>query len=191
MFSGVLAGEALSRLLNNKPKLPKILISALVVLCTIPTTIITLKDVYIPKNPPAKISNEELDALNFLSKQDEGIVLTLPFDESLAKLAEPNPPRPLYLYASTAYVSAFSNHQTFLEDEINLTITNFDWKKRRDEIISNFVNAKAAADVSNFLKENKIRYVYLTNQQARKFPPKIQKLTKIFENTEVTIYQVP
>ena len=50
-FTGILTGIALSRV--------KSYILILIVLLTIPTTIITLKEVYIPSRPPAKLSINE------------------------------------------------------------------------------------------------------------------------------------
>src|SRR3990172_3661184 len=83
---------------------------------------------YLPARPPAMISNEELEALKFLSTQPMGVVLTYPFDKFKAKEAEANPPRPLYLYESTAYVSSFAKKPVFLEDEVNLDITGYAWR---------------------------------------------------------------
>ncbi|CAN5304536.1 hypothetical protein BH10PAT1_BH10PAT1_1730 [soil metagenome] len=183
IFSGILAGVALK---NLKSKF----IITVIILLTIPTTIFTLKDVYIPGRPPAKVSNDELQALNFLSKQKDGIVLTYPFDKDAANAAINNPPRPLYLYDSTAYVSAFSNHQTFLEDEVNLNITNFDWRTRRNEIFDNFLNTLDQNTARNFLKENNIKYIYWVKAQRAKLGETQLGINKIFENTEVNIFKV-
>ncbi len=190
-FSAILAGIAISKAspfgLNNFKN--RILV-AVIILLTIPTTIITLKDVYIPGRPPAKVSNEELSALNFLSKQEDGVVLTYPYDMAKAKEAENNPPRPLYLYDSTAYVSAFSNHQTFLEDEVNLNITDFDWRARRDVVFSDFLNTSDQKTARDFLKQNNIKYVYWVKPQRAKIGESQLGVIKIFENDEVNIFKV-
>jgi len=183
IFSAVLAGIALKNLKNK-------FFILIIILFTIPTTIITLKDVYIPGRPPAKISTEELTALNFLSKQKDGVVLTYPFDSGAAKAAINNPPRPLYLYDSTAYVSAFSNKQVFLEDEVNLNITNFDWQSRHKEIFDNFLNTLDQNTAREFLKNNNIKYVYWIKTQRAKLGETQLGLTKMFENKEVFIYRV-
>ncbi|MEK7112139.1 MAG: hypothetical protein AAB875_02315, partial [Patescibacteria group bacterium] len=116
-FSGILAGIVLGESAKRVPS-----IAVFIFLLTIPTTIGTLSH-YLPSRPPAKISKEELKALNFLAKEPTGVVLTYPFDALKAKEAEVNPPRPLYLYESTAYVSAFTKKPVYLEDEVNLDIT--------------------------------------------------------------------
>lgn len=182
IFSSVLAGIALKNTRN------KILI-VFIILITIPTTIITLKDVYIPGRPPAKISNEELSALSFLLEQPDGVVLTYPFDSAKAKEAENNPPRPLYLYDSTAYVSAFSSKQTYLEDEVNLNITDFDWRGRRENV-EKFLNTLNANEARSFLKGNNIKYVYWVKPQRAKLGESQLGLSKIFENSEVNVYEV-
>jgi hypothetical protein len=181
-FSGILAGITMSQIKS------KVLI-ILIVLLTIPTTIITLKDVYIPGRPPAELSNDELQALNFLSKEPDGVVLTYPFDQTAATLAIPNPPRPLYLYVSTAYVSAFSEHPTFLEDEVNLDITGYNWQARLSEVQSWYKEANQTK-AREFLKENGIAYIYWEKPQRALLGEGQLGLKNIFENKTVIIYKV-
>ena len=181
-FSGILAGITVGEL-----KLSKIALSAIVIF-TIPTTFATLRH-YLPSRPPAKISHAELEALSFLSGQTEGIVLTYPYDQDLAKAAEANPPRPLYLYESTAYVTAFSSKQVYLEDEVNLNITGYGWPERRKKI-NNFLNTLDQAEARTFLKENDISYVYWVDDQRAKLGESQLGIEKIFGNEEVNIYKV-
>lgn len=183
-FSGILAGVSLSNLGVSflKP------LVVLFVLLTIPTTIITLKDVFIPNRPPAKLSVEEKDALEFLNKQPDGVVLTYPFDKNKSKEAENNPPRPLYLYESTAYVSAFSGKVVFLEDEVNLNIMGYDYLQRRNNVESWYKETNQVKAIE-FLAKNKINYVYLVKPQHAYLSEDILGLNKIFENKEVIIYR--
>ena len=185
--ASVLAGVAMAEILSRL-RLRQSIVVASVVLLTIPTTIGTLVEVYLPARPPAKISNEELSALSFLAKQKEGVVLTFPFDSIAAKEAEANPPRSLYLYESTAYVSAFSNKPTFLEDEVNLDITGYDWRKRRKEV-QEFYTSLDHALVRNFLKKNNITYIFWLKGQRATLGESQLGLTQIFENDEVLIYR--
>jgi hypothetical protein len=179
-FSGILAGIFVAKL--NK------WILVLVVALTIPTTIISLKDIYLPGRPPAMLSNEELSALKFLGSQPDGIVLTYPFDVNKAKEAEVNPPRPLYLYESTSYVSAFSGKTTFLEDEVNLDITGYDWRTRRKEIESWYKETNKEK-ARGFLKGNGIEYVYWIKPQRAFLGEGQLGLIRIFENSHVDVYQ--
>jgi hypothetical protein len=189
VFSGVLAGVFLGEWLetqkNNKKKI--LTITSILVL-TLPTTMATLKH-YLPARPPAKISHEELEALSFLSEQPDGVVLTYPFDRIAAEAAVTNPPRPLYLYESTAYVSAFGDKPVYLEDEVNLNITGYDWRNRREEV-EGFLDSLDHQRVWSFLRENNITYVYWIKGQRARLGEGQLGMTRIFENSEVDIYKV-
>jgi len=167
----------------------------LVVFLTIPTTLITLKDVYLPNRPPAKISSLEVQALKVLEAKPNGIVLTYLFDEVKAKEAEKNPPRQLYVYVSSAYVSAYSNKPVYLEDEVNLDITGYDWRGRRKEV-ENLLKLTDPVEVKKFLQANNIKYLYLAKQlspnpgELLKVGPEQTDLKNIFENSEVAIFEV-
>jgi hypothetical protein len=189
-FGGILAGVAVSEIFRTLigPMYRYIYVGAILVF-TLPTTSITLKSVYIPSRPPAMLSYDEISALTFLSKQPDGIVLTYPFDADAAKSAENNPPRPLYLYISTAYVAAFSRHLTFLEDEINLDITGYDWGERRNEV-ENWYKETNKETATKFLKGNQIKYIYWVRPQKAFLGEEQLGLKNIFENSKVTLYRV-
>lgn len=182
-FSGILAGIALSKVKSRA------VIFVLVAL-TLPTTWQSLKH-YLPSRPPAKLSIEEIDALRVLSTQPMGVVLTYPYNSQEAKMAETNPPRPLYLYDSTAYVAAFSHHPVYLEDEVNLNITGFDWKSRRAKSEQFFTTTDGNL-AKDFLQENNITYLYLANiDKDRPLLSDTQVgMYNIFENSQVAIWKV-
>lgn len=190
VFSGVLAGIAFTDIIkakrfSNNSNLQFITVIILFII-TIPTTIGTLKH-YLPMRPPAKVSKEELEALRFLAGQPEGVVLTQIFDKDKANEAIENPPRPLYLYESTAYVSAFSKKTVYLEDEVNLNITGYDWKKRREKVLSIYETSDID-DVKHFIDSSGIRYLYLVKDLP--YPKFINDLDfqNVFENKEVVIF---
>jgi len=188
-FSGILAGVAFAEISSwsKSPRLYSIEVAALIAL-TLPTTIGTLGH-YLPARPPAMISNEELEALRFMSTQPTGVVLTYPFDKFKAKEAEINPPRPLYLYESTAYVSAFAQKSVFLEDEVNLDITGYRWRARRAEV-ETFYKSNSTSEVRNFLTNNNISYIYWIRGQRALLGEGQLGIEKIYENQEVEIYKV-
>jgi hypothetical protein len=189
-FSGILAGIVIGNFLEkHSDTLLYNSVSIAIILLTIPTTIGTLYYVYLPSRPPAIISNEELKALKFLSEKPNGVVLTYPYDPIKAKEAEKNPPRPLYLYESTAYVSAFSNKPVFLEDQVNLDITGYDWKNRRAEV-EEFYQALDQKMARGFLKSNNIKYIYWVKPQRARLGESQLGLKRIFENKEVDIWEV-
>ncbi len=187
--ASVLAGVAIGEISAKLKTSILYGIEVAIVLLTVPTTIGTLAEVYLPIRPPAKISNEELSALNFLAKQKDGTVLTYPFDRLAAQNAVANPPRPLYLYESTAYVSAFSDKPVFLEDEVNLDITGYDWRARR-KLVEEFYASQDHALVGSFLKKNNINYVYWLKGQRATLGESQLGIKKIFENSAVDIYKV-
>jgi hypothetical protein len=184
ILAGVLLGELLQKLVSRKA----IVLGSVVVLLTIPTTIGTLGH-YLPQRPPAMVSGQELEALQFLEKQPTGVVLTYPFDSALAKAAEANPPRPLYLYESTAYVSALSGKSVFLEDQVNLDITGYDWKTRRDEV-EGFLQSSDLKLVRNYPRQRNIAYVYWLKGQRAVVGEGQIGMERIFENGLVEIYRI-
>ncbi len=195
VFSGILAGVCLGKYLDKNADekhstmihhSKRVGLILLIIAMTVPTSVGTLKH-YLPQRPPAMISNQELEALDFLANQPDGTVLTQPFGREKALAAQSNPPRPLYLYESTAYVSAFSGKQTYLEDEVNLEITGYDWRKRRKEV-EPFFGENCKIDV-NFFTDKEVSYIYLVKQNLckREFETIADK---IFENLEVVVFKV-
>jgi hypothetical protein len=179
-FGSILAGITVSKL--------GALGLVLVILLTIPTTYLTLKDVYIPSRPPAMLPTDEFEALKFLKLQPRGVVLTFPFDSDKAKEAVNNPPRPLYLYESTAYVSAFSMKQVFLEDEVNLNILGYDWQGRRELAWSWYLESDQKV-AREFLDRYNVKYVYWVKPQRALLGESQLDLERIFENNTVIIYR--
>lgn len=192
VFSGILAGVTLGGWLERVKKgfmsHISIYVTLAIVFLTLPTTFGTLKH-YLPARPPAKISSEELEALKFLKAQPDGVVLTQPFDREAAEKAINNPPRPLYLYESTAYVSAFTGKQVYLEDEVNLEITGYEWRQRRERTLT-FFGTKEIELAKEFLNENDISYIYLVNGQRTRIDVSHLEIVKIFENSYIVIYRV-
>lgn len=178
-LSAVLVGIAVSRL--NK------YLFILLLLFTIPTTVLTLKDVYIPGRPPAMLSNSEIEALEFLRKQADGIVFTYPFDMAVNLGPNYTAPVPLYKYASTSYISAYSGKQQFFE-RTNLDIMGYDWEDRFEKIQRWYKESNQ--DVARkFLSEYNIKYVYWVKPQRALLGDKQLGLEQIFENEEVIIYR--
>ncbi len=187
-FAGILAGVYLGHLIetNNSRLNTSILysIEVMIILLTVPTTICSLGN-YISKTPHSTLPKSELEALNFLNKEPSGTVLTYPY----AKENSTNSPIPLYLYTTTAYVSAYSGKPVFLEDEMNLGIMQYDFQERRNSV-KNFLNTLDVESARNFLRENNIAYVYWLKDQRARVGDLQLGLTLIFENENVTIYAV-
>jgi hypothetical protein len=171
---------------NRNPKPPLLLAALLIILLNLPTTIGTLTQ-YLPHRAPSRIPYAELQALEFLKDQPEGLTLTQPFLEDSRNLYPP--PKPLYAYETTAYVSAFSSQPTFVADYMNLEITGFDWQTKHDQALRYF-RAPHTGWAEEFLKENQIKYLYIIRHHPLlgDFTPP-SYLEKIFTTDEVTIYK--
>jgi len=187
-FLGIAAGISAGGWLK-KDTLKNRLVAGAIVVLTLPTTFGTLRNDYLTDRPPAMLPADEVEALEFLSRQPRGVVLTYPFDSALAKEAESNPPRPLYLYVSTAYVSAFSKKQVFLEDEMNLDITGYSWGERKNEVMK-FYESLDQEFVREFLSRNNISYIYWVKPQRARLGETQLGIERIFENVSVDIYKV-
>lgn len=145
---------------------------------------------YLGKIPPTAISKKELSALNFLQKQPLGTVLTYPYDAYLKQNFK-STPLPIYAYETSSYVAAYSRHLTFLEDEMNLENSGFDWSSRRRESDLFFTQKNQFSD-RGFLVNNQIDYIYIPKIYISKIPklsPDMY-LELIFENPEIIIYKV-
>ena len=175
----------LAHFLSNLWSKNKILILVILLISCI-TSFATLKD-YFGNPSPSCLPNSEIEALNFLKNQSNGFVLTYPYDQYKKK--NMSTPIPLYAYETTAYVSAFSGKQTFLEDEMNLDITGFDWKSRlADE--QKFFNTSDKFFARGFLINNNIDYIYLVADQNFSLSTFDLQITEIFNNSQVKIYKV-
>jgi len=163
----------------------KILVLFLLIFSSI-TSFGTLKD-YLGNPPPSSLPNSEIEALSFLKNQGDGFVLTYPYDKY--KKNNMTTPLPLYVYETTAYVSAFSGKQTFLEDEMNLDITGFDWKQRRIEE-EKFFSSTDHFFARGFLINNNISYIYLVGDQNFSLSTSDLQINEIFNNSQVRIYKV-
>ncbi|MBI2008144.1 hypothetical protein HYS82_00620 [Candidatus Amesbacteria bacterium] len=155
-FLGILAGQAISKLRYTIP----------IILLTVPTTFQSFSH-YLPKQPPAMISNEEQAALKFLSTLPPGVVLTYP--------AQPD-----------AYAPA---HPTFLEDTVNLDITGFSWRDRLSQVKTFFSSSDPDSAVK-FIKNYNIYYIYLSD--VAHFRPILSEsqlgFKKLFENSQAAVW---
>jgi len=184
-LAGIISGTVVGNLIINSKVsgIIKYFIIIGIILLTVPTTINLLGN-YI-HNPQSILPNYEIEALNFLEDQTSGVVLTYPYlDKNYIDYS-----LPLYLYTTSAYVSAFSNKTSFLEDETNLGIMRFPFEERRKSV-DNFLNTLDEKIAYNFLRSNNITYVYWLKGQSARVGDKQLGLTKIFDNIDVKIFKV-
>ncbi|MFA5828019.1 MAG: hypothetical protein WC841_01470 [Candidatus Shapirobacteria bacterium] len=145
---------------------------------------------YTGNPPPTAIDRNELEAISFLNKLPPGTILTYPFDQ-YSKLIHPSTPLPIYLYETTSYLAAYTKHQTFVDDYMNLQNSGYNWTERLDSS-KKFFDQKSIYQDRGFLVNNGIDYIYLAGSQKNKTDLKIDQLyiKNIFENPEIIIYKV-
>lgn len=183
-FASVFAG-ALFAALWQKAKLTGFAVVVVLLLIAPINAVVTFSS-SLSKTPPARLTLGELEALNFLRGQPEGVVLTYPFDKNLrAKL---NDPFPLPAYETTSYVSAYSAKPTFVEDEIQQDILQNDYQKRLTAS-SDFFRGRDTSWSNNFLTENNIRYIYLPKLAIPSFDISGIKVKSIYDNSEASIFE--
>ena len=179
-FANFYLAQFLSRLwLKNK------ILVVILLITTSLTSYSTFKD-YFGYPPPSSLPNTEIEALTFLKNQPDGFVLTYPYNKY--KKDKLSTPIPLHAYETTSYVSAFSHKQSFLEDEMNLDITGFNWKERRTEE-EKFFSTSNEFFARGFLGNNNIKYIYLVDDQNFTLSILDLQIDQIFDNGQVRIYQ--
>lgn len=180
---GLFAAAVLGQLVFKLPKAISLTLVILVLIIT-PVNSIATATYYTNYLPHGRIEPKEVEALQFLKNQQQGIVLTFPYDKKTKqKISEP---WPLFAYDSTAYVSALSNKSVYLEDEPQNDILLTDYKKRLVASKDFFYRVNG----EKFLKENNIKYVYLPKIYNLTLDTNSLNLKTIFENETVLIYKV-
>ncbi len=183
ILAGVVIGSCQDRVRAGR----RVLVFLALAVLTLPTTIGTLVYNYLPQRPPARISLEELEALDFLRQEPQGNVLAYPYNPDWrAKFSEP---RPLYAYETTAYIAAFSGKALYLEDEMNLEISGYDWSSRK-EASARFFLTNDRDWARKLLEENRIKYLYLVKGQKMNLGLADLSAGMIFENGEVAVYKI-
>lgn len=184
-ISAVCGGYFFAKIVNRVGKVFALPIIVIFILIT-PINSWASANGYLSYQPHALISNQELEALNFLKSQEDGVILTYPYDKNLkAKIAEP---WPFFAYDSTAYISAFSNKAVFLEDEPQNDILLTDYKNRLLLSKDFFVNSEIVG--TKFLTDNNIKYIYLPKIYNLTLVSDKFKIKQIYENSEILIYMV-
>lgn len=183
---GLFSGKgAISILKKIKSIYLKIILSILIVIFTGLTTVGSIMQ-HTGFWPSARVGYTELRALEYLRTIPKGVVLAPFFDGQSASAILP--PKPLYAYASTAYISALSGQPEFLSDTINLDITGYNYQERAKDV-QRFYNTIDIQWAKNFLLQNDIKYIYETPLKRLTISPDKLSLTKIYDSGEINIYQ--
>ncbi len=183
-IAAVVNGLVILRILVGFKKIIAVPIVLLILLIT-PINSWATANGYLSYQPHALISEKEIEALQFLKAESDGVVLTYPYDSNLKRRM--SEPWPLLVYDSTAYVSAMSGKQVFLEDESQNQILLNDYKKRL-ALSKDFFSKPSVAGLK-FLADNHIKYIYLPKIFNIRLEEEQTGTKNIFENKEIIIYQ--
>ncbi|MDP3758456.1 MAG: hypothetical protein Q8Q86_01955, partial [Candidatus Daviesbacteria bacterium] len=182
--SALFAGVVISSIIFKLNRISAAVLIGIILILAPVNSIVTARG-YFGKAPHAFVSSKELEGLQFLSARPNGVVLTYPYDKKLKQnLSEP---WPLFVYDSTAYVSALSNKAAYLEDEPQNQILLTDYKKRL--VASKDFFLKPLSESSKFLQDNHIKYIYLPKIFNIRLDENSSSIKKIFENKEVMMYE--
>lgn len=189
-FSAAFVAAALSKI---KSKFLRLFLVGLLIVLSIPTVIGNLVEFYGPeKTPLAKVSRNELAALNYLrsNTSEDTVILTYPFDSGY-RWDYKAQPWPISVWFDTAYVSALASRRTFLSNEGQVDILGISFNDRHLDVQKYFKEGNA--DFNNeFIKKNGIGYVYVFKAELKKpLNGKTLGLTEFYENDEVIIYKSP
>lgn len=185
------AASAYQMIILFKKKLIRVIILLMIVLFSVPTVIGNLNEFYGPgRKPLAIISNQQLQALNFLrtNSQPQEVILTVPFNKYL-KDQYKSEPRPINAWYSTAYVSALSGRSTYFASEEQALITGYPVDKKLTKAKEFFAQTDTTFN-KKFLDEEGIKYLYIVKDELDK-PINNQEnnLEIMFENDGVIIYK--
>ncbi len=150
--------------LTKSYKKYRLVILIVIFFLTIPNTLEKVQEMY--KTKKRAISYAELEALSFLKKKSDGLVLSVP------------------MMPDTAYIAAFTSKQTYFSDEQMLRNTGVSFQKRKEYLLK-----KEDIDL-NFVKA---RYIYMI-KSAVEYPLLLRKAKEtgyifVFKNKEIVIME--
>lgn len=188
LLFGFLASIAVSGLMYKlKNNYLKIAIVIFIIILAIPTQLGLLLQFYLNK-PLSKVSNNEIQALDFLKKQEEGIVLVAPFNKYKRDLYK-DPPIPIYAWYDTGYVPAFSGKRTLISDYEQVDIMGYDAEnllKEREKVFE----SKDPKIVNEFLKKHHVNYIYFAWDQQFATDSATINMDLLYENVHAKVYKV-
>ncbi len=198
LLMGFVAAMTVTSLLSSlNRKSPKIVVIIVLILLSIPTQLGVLLQFY--THPPlSKISENELEALNYLKNHSSSadVILTGAFN-GYAAAQFSSSPIPIYAWYETGYVSAFTGRHTFLADQEQLDIMGYHPEALAEErklifpdIVPSVHISKGADYINNYLKTKKIDYIYLVYDQRLNAPDSDLDIDLIFKNNDARIYKV-
>jgi hypothetical protein len=188
LIFGILAGVSVAELLDKIPqKALRVSIGALIILLAVPTQL-GLLNIFYSRAPFAKVSHQEILALNYLKEFSElnSVVITPPF-QKYQKFTGPTPP--IWIWSDTSYVPAFSQRRAFVTDIEQLDIMGYDYHNRQD-IQKQIFATTDPTQFETLLKQNHINYIYFPKAQRPVADLTKTTLQNFLNNDDVEIWKV-
>lgn len=189
LLLGITAGITTAKILNKLNFIPiKIILALLIILLSIPTQV-SLVYGFNNRAPIAKISSQELEALNFLKTQTpiESIILTAPYNKYYdGKTSIPD----IWDWFDTGYVTAFSSRRTYFSDAEQVDIMGYNIKDRSPLQEEVFNKTEDANELVNKLKTTNANYLYFPLALKPKVDLSKTNLEKVFSNSAVEIWKI-
>jgi hypothetical protein len=178
-LANIFAAEAIYLFWKKNNRLG-IIITMAVIILTIPTSLDIIKG-FASFPSSAYLPQAEKEALEFLRRQPEGVVLAPPFD---AKDKEKtSAPFSFSNYDDTSYVTAFSGKPTYANDKVQLELLGIPYEHRY----------QAVSD-SDCEVLKSVQYIYQPlNEKEKQLQPCIKNsssIKEIFRNSSVVIYKL-
>lgn len=188
LIFGIFAGVSFSKLLRLiHANFIKLVLTTTVIVLAIPTQIGLIYDFY-SRAPLATISSGEISALEYLKKHtpENSIVLTPAFNKYLNLNIST---LPIWAWADTSYVAAFSSRRTFFSDMEQADIMGYNFKDKLNFQQSIFLEENPK-NFEQKLKDNKIEYLYFPLLLNPRVDLTKTNLQKVFSNHQVEIWKV-
>lgn len=178
LLMSIFASRAISKLIDSSPKIGGSVLG-IIILLSIPNLIDTLK-IFWSMPPGSYVSNEEIEILKTLEKQDDGVVLALPVSPNTIGLST-DLPQPLYLRYESAYVSGYSGKVTYANDLVQARLLGIDYKSRVESV------SRGDCEVLT-----SVNYIYIAGDKSQLIPWKScgKTLTLIDENNAASLLKV-
>lgn len=188
LLFGFLAALSVSDILSLfKGSQFKFIAGLIIILFSIPTQLGLLWQFY-SNLPLSKVSYQEIEALNFLKNQKNGVVLSAPFNK-YERDKYKSPPVPIYSWYDTGYISAFSSKRTLISDEEQVNIMGYKVNKLLEERKKAFESLDKDT-MNNFLKKYNISYIYLAWSQNIATNSALINADLVFENKDAKVFKV-
>lgn len=188
LLFGILAGIGVAKVTKKF----KFLIPLIIILM-VPTQVGLLREFYIgdgySSRPAfAKISNFELQALNFVKNNTpkESVILTPPYNQYL-NLGGVTPN--IWDWSDTSYVAAFSGRRTYMDDSEQADIMGYDYKPRL-ETKKIIFESTDVTKVKEAIILSGANVVYYPKAMAPKVDLTKVGLSEISNNQEISIWIV-